>query len=360
MKLIHCADLHLDAKMETNLSTKEEKERRLEILATFERMVNYADKNRIAAIIIAGDMFDTAISKQKTIKNRVLSIIKEHSDVDFLYLRGNHDRDNFFSSLEEKPTNLKLFSKEWTKYTYGDIEIIGIESTDEERDFYTELNLREDRFNVVVMHGQESEYGNDTDEDVVNLSKLKNKNIDYLALGHIHNFKVEKLDARGRYCYPGCLEGRGFDECGEKGFVLVDIEDKKCKVEFVPFAHRVMHEIIVDISSVETGDQIVNLVRKRVATIAPKDMVKVVLTGEISEDVEIDTSLVSFELKDKFYFSKIKDKSEYKIDYLKYQKDISLKGEFIRTVQNMDISEEDKNKVIIMGIHALVGKEVEL
>lgn len=359
MKFIHCADLHLDAKMETNLSTKEAKERRLELLSTFENMVGYAVSHDVAAIIIAGDLFDTANSKQKTIKNRVLSIIRENSDVDFLYLRGNHDRDDFFSTVEDKPENLKLFSNEWITYSYGNIDITGIEFSDTERDIYLELNLKENRFNIVVLHGQESEYASDRDADVINLSALKHKNIDYLALGHIHNYKISTLDNRGQYCYSGCLEGRGFDECGTKGFVVVDVGDDGYKTEFVSIAKRSMHEILVDISDVISGVEIVNRVRDMINEIPSEDMVKVVLVGEIDEDVEIDIGLIEYELKP-FYFSKIKDQSEYKIDYMKYEKDISLKGEFIRTVRKLDIPDEDKNKVIITGIRALVGKEVEL
>ena len=48
---------------------------------------------------------------------------------------------------------------------------------------------------------------------------------DYLALGHIHYNVVEPLDSRGVYAYSGCLEGRGFDETGEKGFVLIEVEN---------------------------------------------------------------------------------------------------------------------------------------
>jgi fucose 4-O-acetylase-like acetyltransferase len=55
----------------------------------------------------------------------------------------------------------------------------------------------------------------------VSLSALRGRGIDYLALGHIHAYKKAPLDSRGIYCYPGCLEGRGFDECGRKGFVLL-------------------------------------------------------------------------------------------------------------------------------------------
>ena len=54
---------------------------------------------------------------------------------------------------------------------------------------------------------------------------------------------------------------------------------------------------------------------------------------------------------------RIKDKTELKIDYEKYKNDISLKGEFIRLVnQNNGLSDEEKAKVIMTGIKALAGR----
>ena len=67
-------------------------------------------------------------------------------------------------------------------------------------------------FNKVITNMQEL-------QSKIEVYELKNKNIDYLALGHVHKYKMEKLDNRGIYCYSGCLEGRGFDECGDKGCV---------------------------------------------------------------------------------------------------------------------------------------------
>ena len=78
---------------------------------------------------------------------------------------------------------------------------------------YHTLSLDADQCNIVVLHGQESEYSARDKAEIIHLTALKNKGIDYLALGHIHSYKQERLDARGVYCYPGCLEGRGFDEC---------------------------------------------------------------------------------------------------------------------------------------------------
>lgn len=85
MKIIHCADLHLDSKMETNFSQEQAKQRRYEILNTFEIMIEYAVKNCIEVILIAGDMFDTPQNQQKTIKNRVIDAIRKANKIDFLY-----------------------------------------------------------------------------------------------------------------------------------------------------------------------------------------------------------------------------------------------------------------------------------
>ena len=44
---------------------------------------------------------------------------------------------------------------------------------------------------------------------------------------------------------------------------------------------------------------------------------------------------------------------------MKFQNDISLKGEFIRLVLDQkDLTEEEKNKVISTGIRALSGEDL--
>ena len=60
-----------------------------------------------------------------------------------------------------------------------------------------------------------------------------------------------------------------------------------------------------------------------------------------------------------FYFLKIEDKPKIKIDYMKYKNDISLKGEFIRLVlEQKDLSEEEKSRVIYTGIKALSNEDI--
>ena len=77
MKIIHCADLHLDSKMTANLSREQARERRKEILRTFTRMVEYAAKHEVRVILIAGDLFDTR-NVSAMVRNTVRDMICSH------------------------------------------------------------------------------------------------------------------------------------------------------------------------------------------------------------------------------------------------------------------------------------------
>ena len=359
MKIIHCSDLHLDSKMETNLNKEKAKERKNEILLTFEKMVDFAKKNGVKVIIIAGDMFDKkniSVKAKKIVKNQIIL----NPEIDFLYLKGNHDEINFIEEEEEIPSNLKLFNeKEWVTYKYGDIVITGIEIGKQNNyNMYNSLILEKNDINIVVMHGQESQNDVKDKTEIINLKELKNKNIDYLALGHIHTFKQEKLDNRGIYCYSGCLEGRGFDECGEKGFVLLDIEDKQIKTQFIPIAKRTLHEINIDITGVTENYDIEQKIEEETNKISKDDLIKIVLKGKVEAGTTRDIDYLKKKYEDRFYCVKIYDETTLNIDYMKHQNDASLKGEFIRLVLEQDLTDEEKGKIINTGIKALLGEEV--
>lgn len=361
MKIIHCADLHLDSKMESNLSKEKASERRDELMQTFIKMIDYAKSNEVSVIIISGDMFDTSENSQIRIKRRVLEQINDAADIDFIYLRGNHDKVDFFEKLDKKPDNLKTFNDTWKSYEYDNVSIIGCEfSKGMNNNIYSQLFLDEEKLNILVLHGQESIYDNKNDAEIINLTKLQNKNIDYLALGHIHSYKYGKLDNRGNYCYSGCLEGRGFDECGDKGFVLLNINNNIIEHEFIPFAKRSFHCINIALEGLMTELEIQSKIEKQINDISNKDCVKIILTGEIEEETDIDIKYLLKLYNDKFYFIKIYDETSLVIKYEDYAKDISLKGEFIRLVDSQDLDAEIKNKIILTGLRALAGREIDI
>ena len=358
MKIIHCADIHADSQMGTHYSKEQAEERRKEIVDSFARMVKYAKENEIKVIIIAGDLFDTKDTQQKRLKQRLGYIIEQNPEIDFLYLRGNHDEDVNFLTDKDVP-NLKRFKKnKWQKYSYENIDIYGQEFVKTiQPSTYNDLTLDSTHVNILVMHGQVAEYQPKDGAPVISLPKFTNKNIDYIALGHIHEYKKEKLDQRCSWCYPGCLEGRGFDEAGKKGFVVLDINDNKIETEFISVATRTIHQIEVNITGLLTYDEIMNSISQKISDISSDDIVEVLLTGEVSEDSDIETEAYQSSFAKNYYLIRIKDKTEAKINYDKYENDVSLKGEFIRLVKEQnDLSDEEKAKVIITGIKALAGR----
>lgn len=355
MKFIHCSDIHLDSSMECNLSAAQARERNAEVCATFARMAAFAAEHDVTAVIIAGDLFDTQRATAQT-AGFVLDTIRSVPNVDFLYLRGNHDVSGFEGMA--LPENLKTFGSRWTCYRYENVIVAGM---DMERDkweaCYDELDLPEETVNIVTLHGQVS---TQPGEELIALPQLKRKNIDYLALGHIHAYQTGKLDDRGSWCYCGCLEGRGFDELGPKGFVLLSVEENAVAGEFVPFARRTMEEVRVDISDLTTVSQILTALQGAVQQITADTLVKVTLTGTYTLETQKDLNFLKKMLEGKFWFLKIKDESRLKIEKETYEHDISLKGEFIRLVMASDRSDEEKEQIICCGIRALSGEEVEL
>lgn len=350
MKFIHCSDIHLDSKMERNLTAAQARERNAEVCATFGRMASFAAEQGVTAVLMAGDLFDTERATAQTV-GFVLDTVRNTPAVDFLYLRGNHDESAFEGW--ELPENFKTFGDSWTCHRYGDVVIAGRSQEPE----YDTLNLPEDTVNIVTLHGQIS---TQPGREQIALPLLKRKNIDYLALGHIHAHQTGKLDERGTWCYCGCLEGRGFDELGAKGFVLVRVEEKTLSFEFIPFARRTLEEVAVDITDMITVSQILAEAERACADIPAESLVKITLTGTYTLETQKDLQFLKKMLEGRFWFLKIKDESRLKIEKESYEHDLSLKGEFIRLVMASSRTEEEKEQMILCGIRALSGEEVAL
>ncbi len=353
LRFIHCADIHLGSKMEAKLPRTKVEQRRSEVRATFHRMIDYARDNDVTAILLSGDVFDSDRPLRRD-KEFFYNIVRENPDIDFLYLRGNHDSKESYK--EEGLSNLKAFSSEWTTYSYGDVDITGIELVQENNlSLYSTLSLDRERKNIVMLHGTACEQSGD---GLVNLRELKNRNIDYLALGHYHSYKEDALDTRGRYAYSGCLEGRGFDETGEKGFVLIEVGEKINAV-FVPFALRTIRELFVDVGDCSNAYRCYKKICETQEWNSG-DLLRVNLLGEIVFDNDTLVSSVTEYLGEKCYFVSVKDKTMRHFDIEDFEGDLSLRGEFIRTViADTKYSDEEKQKIIVYGLRALEGREVD-
>ncbi|MDD3832024.1 MAG: metallophosphoesterase [Clostridia bacterium] len=354
MRAIHCADLHLDSALNTNMDIEQSRRRRNELLNNFDRLIDYANENGVNVIIIAGDMFDMTTTSAKAL-DYVCDRIAHNGNINFFYCMGNHESADTFLGLDLP--NLVVFNDRFTTYKYDNIAITGISCASCQQAL-TQLELDSNNINIVVAHGQLRKYAS-AQEDGIPLDLLRNKNIDYLALGHEHSYSHGDIDSRGQWCYCGCLEGRGFDESGDKGFVLLDI-DRSVNYNFVPFAYRTLHRIYVDISSLIKFTDIENAINKSLLGISVNDMVEVILTGEVDENCQVDTTHLTQLVNDTFFFGRIKDCTSYAVNIAHYKDEISLRGMFIKCVLGSQLDQRKKDEIIKLGLSALSGRKEAL
>lgn len=359
MKIIHCADLHLGSRMSSGLPADKAEVKKTEVRQAFGKMLAYAREHGVKAILLCGDVFDSDRPFKKD-KEYFYNAVQGNADIDFYYLRGNHDTGESYT--EELP-NLKTFTPDgWTTYELGEgITVSGAEMTGgNASSLYAQLSLPREKTNIVMLHGTP---GSSAGRDMVCLPRLRDKNIDYLALGHIHarsEGETGDRDRGGVYVMPGCLEGRGFDEPGEKGFYILDAGGGSISYEFVVNSLRVVRAADVDVSAADSVYSAVEIVREAVKC-GKNDIVRVELTGETDFDGEGMEKDVLRMLDGKCWHSTVKDRTRRKIDYSAAEGDLSLRGEFMRLVAASDLTDDDmKRDVINAGLRALAGREVEL
>ena len=346
-KFIHCADIHLGSAMSANLPPERREERRRELRATFSRLADGAEAAGCAAVLLCGDVFDSDAPFKKD-KEYFYNVIKSHPAVDFLYLRGNHDcGESYCESL----ANLKTFGPRWTYFDYGPVTIAGAEAGEANaRSLPSSLALDGSRINIVMLHGQ---IGGGID-----LSAYRGRGIDYLALGHVHAHSRGRLDDRGMYAYSGCLEARGFDEPGSKGYILVEA-DRGLRASFVPFASRTVLDISSDLSSCPDIFAALGAVRA-VCPRSPKDMLRLTLTGRVSFDPSSLAADVKKELEGRYYALSVVDNVRPDIAAVSCGGD-ALRAAFARAVAEAEgYSEEDRQLILSLGLKALDGRTEEL
>ena len=352
MKILHTSDLHIGSPLTSRLSQEKIRERKAELLSCFEKMIEEAVYQRVRVFIIAGDLFDSERITKSTAE-RVLGAMARYPYLDFLYLPGNHEKNALLECGVSLPENLKIFGDDWTYFDYGEVMIAGRSQL--APNMISTLNFGYNKTNVAVLHGALAD-GRGTDE-IIGKKDFDSVKVDYLALGHYHSYSAHEIGDTGVAVYAGTPEGRGFDEVGKKGFVVINTDYGRVRHEFVPYAKRTLRIVDVDLTGASTRGDVDARADAALTGIPHSDLVRVVLTGKRSPELFPDCDAIASRWQSAFYHFEIKDESGIRIDPDEYKYDRTLKGEFIRLVTSKtDITDEEKDKIIRTGLAALMGE----
>ncbi len=283
IKLLHAADLHLDSVFES-LPPEEAAARRIGQRDMLYRLADAAESLKVDAVLLCGDVFNGIEVETDTARAfcRAMGALR----CPVLVAPGNHDPYTPYSFWETArlPANVYVF-------TNANIECVELPGTRARfwgagfqnafcrpllRDFAAPQK-RNDMPDIMVLHGDitqsESAYNSISKDDLVRCG------MDYVALGHIHQRSPLRRAGEVAWAYPGCTEGRGYDETGEKGALFVTISDSGVDTQFIPLG-GVRYEIkTIDVG----GRDPVREVGTAILELTKNDCCRVVLTGECEQ-----------------------------------------------------------------------------
>ncbi len=359
MRIIHTGDIHIGSPLK-NLPPEKAQLRKTELLDGFRRLCAYAKDNGVTAVLIAGDLLDeNRVTSQ--VKRQTLAFIEEAYPVAFFCVSGNHDWSGF--GEQTLPKNLYTFEQNRGAgvYRLGDnVVLTGMDTKYFSATNFDKLTFTQNHFNILLLHGDVQA---ETSKEYIPLSRLQNKGIDYLALGHIHvpDVQAKPLDARGRYRYCGCPEGRGFDEVGGRGFFLIDIAQGRIVGEqFLTLAKRTVCERRVDITACQTYFDVENAVMGALQTERAENLVKVVLCGSYEAGLKKDLPVLTMRLNERFFFARVEDESRLKINPESYVNDLTERGEFVREALRYESLGVLRDEILEVGLKALSGEDIDL
>ena len=335
MQIIFTSDTHFDSRF-----TNENAFLRCgELISCFKEIVDYGKKLGCAAILLGGDLFDTPYPSEET-KAALKNIIASASEIKFIAICGNHDplfETAFYSDLAD---NFYVFPDKITPYKLQDITIYGISENSEfqKNDPFKDFKA-EGKF-ITLSHGD------------IYPASLSETGASLCLLGHIHKTSVTSLSSGANAIYSGTPAGRGFDECGQKGFYVIDTDDFSYK--FINTSAKIYKEYQIDASGIQSPSELIALLEN--TNISQNEIARAVIVGALKAPFTIDCEkLVGLVPK----FLEIKDKTEIDIDVMESISENTLEGEFVRLMVKELEKTDDKEKVLLSmkeGILALRSK----
>lgn len=370
IKILHCADIHFDTPFK-ELGKKLSEVSKEELLEVFKKIINIVIDEQVDILLIAGDVFDN-FTVNKTTLYFIASQLSRINNTQVFISPGNHDPYNSrsFYEIMDWPENVYIFKGELEKVDLEDLNLTvwgaAFNNQYEKKTLFRNVEIDNSRINLMVIHG---EISNNISENIYNpiyLEDIKKSGMEYIAVGHRHEFSGIKREGKTFYAYSGCPQGRGFDEIGDKGIIIGDIAKDEVHLSFRPICKRKYNTVEIDISGLDTYEEVCSVILNSF----PKDerennFFKIVLKGQLKEHLIINEDVLLSKLKDQFYYLKIINNTSVEINMDELASEFSVKGRFVSKMLKIlaDYPEEDKeiiNLAIKLGIQSLSESEVKL
>ena len=343
IKILHSGDWHLDAPLQGNPFLRRELEK------IPGRIADLCAAEGCDLMLLSGDLFDGTYSHSSF---RAVYDALESVKIPVFISPGNHDYLRPDSPYEREvwPENVFIFTRQQIRWV--DVPKLGCRVCGagfQSMDCPPLLeNFRSEGLAVGVFHGDPTQVN--SPYNPVTRQQVAESGLAYLALGHVH--KGGAFRAGDTLCaWPGCPMGKGWDETGEKGVLIVTLEET-AQAKFVPLDVPRFHDLQVD---AQAG----------VASVLPaagnNDFYRVTLTGE-AEALDLDALRAEFSA---FPNLQLRDGTEKPVDLWQSLGQDSFEGVYFRLLKEAleSASREEAEQILLaakLSRQLLDGQEVAL
>ena len=346
IKFIHSADWHLDSPF-SSADSGGAARRRAELRQLPRRLAEYVNEHNIPLVLLTGDLFDGKHVYRETVEALAEALGSMRAKV--LITPGNHDPWGPLWDEQVWSDNVYIFHKNHlTSLEAGDLVFHGgaFVAGEQTESMLSGFRVPEDgKLHIGLFHGEvaaESAYHPITAEEIAR------SGLDYLALGHIHKRGQERF-GKTLTAWPGCIEGRGFDELGEKGFYEGLIADSgEISLTFVPFARSKYEILTVDV----TGRDPKEAVEEVLGTDTARDHYRIILTGTAET---LDLKDLTEQLRPRFAEVEVRDQTRIPRDLWEKKDEDSLRGVFLRRLREKMDHAKTKEEQDLVRLAARFG-----
>lgn len=233
IKILHSADWHLGSALVSKSPAQADALRKA-LSRVPEQVISICKEQNCDILLLSGDLFDGACTADDV---QTLRTLLEDVKIPVFITPGNHDyvgSDSPWLSVAW-PENVHIFIHpvmepvvlphlDCTVYGAG---YVSMDCNGLLADFTPDHTTT---YAVGILHGDPTQVS--SPYCPITTEQVRQSELHYLALGHIH--KGDQFRAGKTLCaWPGCPMGRGYDETGEKGVLLVTIEET-AEAKFIP------------------------------------------------------------------------------------------------------------------------------
>src|SRR3989338_357104 len=356
LKLIHTSDLHLGMTFK-GLGDKS-KLHRIDCQDVFSNIIDLCIKEKVSALLIAGDLFDSMDPQKSFVKfviNEFERLKKEGIQV--FVSTGNHDpykKDSVW--IEYKfPSNVFVFDcANLEPKKIDGLTVYGLAYTSDTKEPLKSFEAdEEDNFKVGLIHGSTTNINWDEEPEAgyrrILKEHIENSNLDYIALGHFHD--LLDIKTKVKCFYSGTPEGLTFKNKGDKFCLLVSYFNKKIDIKPIKTNLREFETIEVDCTNFETDNEIRKILEKNKGE---NKILRLIMKGSPSLELNLDIDLLMKEFDQKYFFLKVVDSIHLPENLAQ---DETIRGHFIRLVRQEIIKEKDadRKKILENALRTGVG-----